>query len=181
MEELVQKVLEVSCEGTKAEAASIYLYDESENCFHLQSPSMGTPKLEETIMVKGENELHAYFPYFEKSGGLQLSVPLVVNLKTVGMIHLANKAMGAFTLRYRLERIHDILDMDLEDAETRLNLMIAYKLHDLYQSSQLYSTAHSLYMAMIKDLDRVIFYADFVCNLGQHKQAWENGFYLPEQ
>ncbi|MFB7637826.1 helix-turn-helix domain-containing protein [Peribacillus butanolivorans] len=98
MEELVQKVLELSCQGTMAEDASIYLFDESENCFYLQSPLIGSPKLEENIRVIGENELSTYFPFFEKSGGFQLSVPLVVNLKTVGMIHLANKAMGAFTV-----------------------------------------------------------------------------------
>ena len=36
------------------------------------------------------------------------------------------------TPRYRLERIREILGLDIDDAETRLNLMLAYKLHDLY-------------------------------------------------
>lgn len=98
MEELVQKVLELSCNGTLAEDASIYLFDELENCFDLQRPIIGTPKLAETIMVNGEEGLDSYFPYFEKPGGTLLSVPLSVNLKTVGMIHLANKPIGVFTV-----------------------------------------------------------------------------------
>ncbi|AMM91996.1 hypothetical protein UP17_05075 [Peribacillus simplex] len=36
----------------------------------------------------GENELHAYFPFTEKSGGFQLPVLLVVFLKTAEMIYI---------------------------------------------------------------------------------------------
>lgn len=36
------------------------------------------------------------------------------------------------SLTYRLEKIRDILELDIDDSETRFNLMLAYKLYDLY-------------------------------------------------
>lgn len=97
MEELVQKVLELSCDGTISTDGSIYLFDEQEHCFYIQRPLIGTPKLAETIRVSESKGLDTYFPSFEKPGASQLSVSLNVNLKTVGVIHLANKATGVFT------------------------------------------------------------------------------------
>ena len=37
------------------------------------------------------------------------------------------------SLLYRLEKIVDLLDIDINDSESRFNLMIAYKLYDLYR------------------------------------------------
>ena len=36
------------------------------------------------------------------------------------------------SLLYRLEKIGDLLDLDINDSESRFNLMMAYKLYDLY-------------------------------------------------
>lgn len=39
------------------------------------------------------------------------------------------------TLKYRLQKIEELLGKDLNDGELRLNLMLAYKLYDLYYIS----------------------------------------------
>jgi purine catabolism regulator len=39
------------------------------------------------------------------------------------------------SLQYRLERIRSTLGINIDDAEERFNLMMAYKLYDLYDSS----------------------------------------------
>lgn len=40
------------------------------------------------------------------------------------------------TLKYRLGKISELLKLNIEDAEIRFNLMLAYKLYDLYLSSE---------------------------------------------
>ena len=37
------------------------------------------------------------------------------------------------SLLYRLEKIVDLLNIDINDSESRFNLMIAFKLYDLYR------------------------------------------------
>lgn len=37
------------------------------------------------------------FPYLELAGGTELTVPLVVNLKTIGVLHVSGKENGYFT------------------------------------------------------------------------------------
>ncbi len=97
IEELVQKVLELSCNGTAAENASIYLLDETAGLFSLQSPVIGAVNLPETIPVSDLNNLITYFPNLETAGGHQLSISLIVNHKTIGVLHLENKRFGPFT------------------------------------------------------------------------------------
>lgn len=36
------------------------------------------------------------------------------------------------SLKYRLEKIREVLKIDIDQAEQRFNLMLAYKLHDLF-------------------------------------------------
>jgi purine catabolism regulator len=38
------------------------------------------------------------------------------------------------SLLYRLEKIESLLEIDLNDADHRFNMMMAYKLYDLYYS-----------------------------------------------
>jgi DNA-binding PucR family transcriptional regulator len=40
------------------------------------------------------------------------------------------------TLKYRLGKIRELLKLNIDDAEVRFNLMLAYKLYDLYHLSE---------------------------------------------
>ncbi|WP_102346798.1 helix-turn-helix domain-containing protein [Bacillus sp. Marseille-P3661] len=97
IEKVVETVVERAGKGTYAKGACIYLIDERENCFILQSPAYGTVNQTEKILIDNDYVLKHHFPYLETPGGHQLSVPLVVNLKTIGVLHVENKRIGAFT------------------------------------------------------------------------------------
>lgn len=49
------------------------------------------------MVIDNESNLSRLFPYFGKAGGEQLTVPLVVNLKTIGILHVSGKQDGVFT------------------------------------------------------------------------------------
>ncbi|WP_240689017.1 helix-turn-helix domain-containing protein [Ammoniphilus sp. YIM 78166] len=97
IEQLVEKIVEQASGGTRAQFSCIYLYDEVANEFYFQPPSVGWMKRPERIKVKKNKELKDYFPYLEAAGQDQLSVPLVVNLRTIGVLHVAEKQEGSFT------------------------------------------------------------------------------------
>ncbi|HJV44879.1 MAG TPA: helix-turn-helix domain-containing protein [Bacillota bacterium] len=97
IEQLVRKVVERACKRTHAKDAYIYLYDEAKHCFFFQPPSFGLKVIPEIIRVDENYSLKEYFPYLEKLGENELTVPLIVNLKLVGVLHLANKVTGTFT------------------------------------------------------------------------------------
>ena len=77
--------------GTKAQSACIYLFNEKENSFDLQSPIYGIDHFEEKIIVDDKNTFNDYFPFIEKSGGHQLTIPILVDFKTIGVLRVANK------------------------------------------------------------------------------------------
>ena len=80
-----------------ASAACIYFYDEKEKCFIFQAPSYGDMELAEVIAVDKNYELKHYFPYVETTGGQQLTIPLIFNLKTIGVLYIEHKNGGIFT------------------------------------------------------------------------------------
>ena len=51
-----------------------------------QLPAYGQPNLPEIIPVEGNNSISSYFPLIERTGGNETVVPLVVNLKTIGVL-----------------------------------------------------------------------------------------------
>ena len=77
--------------GTKAKSACIYLFNEKENSFDLQMPIYGIDSFEEKIIVDFKNTFNDYFPFIEKSGGHQLTIPILVDFKTIGVLQVANK------------------------------------------------------------------------------------------
>ncbi|MGG2200729.1 MULTISPECIES: helix-turn-helix domain-containing protein [Paenibacillus] len=97
IEHMVEKMVDRAGKGTMAAAASIFLYDEKNNCLIYQPPSYGTFVSPDNMVIDNESNLSRLFPYFGKAGGEQLTVPLVVNLKTIGILHVSGKQDGVFT------------------------------------------------------------------------------------
>lgn len=97
IETTVEKLVERAGKETLAAFACIYLYDERANCFSYQPPSYGEMVRAEKIILDKNNELKHYFPYLETPGGQQLTIPLNVNFKTIGVLHVENKSAGTFS------------------------------------------------------------------------------------
>lgn len=97
IEEVVEKIVGRAGKETNATVACIYLYNEKENCFTFQPPSYGKINQSKKIITENNYMLKEYFPFLEVTGGSQLTVPLVVNLKTIGVLHVENKSKGVFT------------------------------------------------------------------------------------
>ncbi len=97
IENLVEKIVEQAGKGTNATFAGIYLYDEKGNYFKFQPPSFGSIWKPEMIMVQENYVLKEYFPYLDKPGGNELTIPLTMDLKTFGVLHVEKKIRGVFT------------------------------------------------------------------------------------
>ncbi|MDR4946785.1 helix-turn-helix domain-containing protein [Neobacillus cucumis] len=83
--------------GTNADFACIYLIDEKKNCFIYQPPSYGDFDGPNKIMIEEDYLLNRYFPFLEKPGGSQLTVPLIIDLKPIGVLHIENHRGDPFT------------------------------------------------------------------------------------
>jgi PucR family transcriptional regulator, purine catabolism regulatory protein len=84
-------------QGTNADFACIYLYNEKENCFVFQPPAYGESEFPRKIMIEENYMLNKYFPFLEVPGGSQMSIPLIIDLKTIGVLHIENKKDVIFT------------------------------------------------------------------------------------
>ncbi len=98
VEQLVEKVVELALKGTMANGAYVYLYDERTQSFIFQPPSHGLKTMPDIIKVQEHDRLDAKFPYYEKTGEKELTIPLVVHLKTIGILHVSQKKIGTFTI-----------------------------------------------------------------------------------
>ncbi|HZH58810.1 MAG TPA: helix-turn-helix domain-containing protein [Metabacillus sp.] len=83
--------------STNADFACMYLYNEKDNCFDLQKPVYGEMKYFDQIMIEDNYALKEYFPFLEKAGCAQLTVPLLIDLKPIGVLHVENKYERPFT------------------------------------------------------------------------------------
>ena len=83
--------------GTNAESAFIYLYNEQENCFIFQPPSYGKMVGPDKLMIEHNYVLKEYFPFLEKIGGAQMTIPIAMDLKTIGVLHIEGKKEGFFS------------------------------------------------------------------------------------
>ncbi|WP_374702506.1 helix-turn-helix domain-containing protein [Bacillus sp. M6-12] len=83
--------------GTNADFACIYLFSEKENCFVFQPPAYGRTKPAGKIMIQDNYMLRDYFPYLETPGGNQLTIPLLADLKPIGVLHIENKGEKVFS------------------------------------------------------------------------------------
>lgn len=98
IEKHIEKLTTRAGQATMADFACIYLYNEKENCFEFQAPSYGTLNRPQKIMIEENYMLSKYFPFLEKPGGSQLTIPLIIDLKTIGVLHIENKRNDLFTV-----------------------------------------------------------------------------------
>ncbi len=97
LEKHVEEINLRAGKGTNADFACIYLYNEKENCFEYQPPSYGLMDHSKRIVIEENYRLSKYFPHLEKTGGSQLSVPIVIDLRTIGVLHIVHKKEAVFT------------------------------------------------------------------------------------
>lgn len=97
IENLVGKIVEQAGKVTKATFAGIYLYNEEKNYFIFQPPSFGKLLKQEKIIIKDNYMLKEYFPFLELHGGNELTIPLTLDLKILGVLHVENKEQGVFS------------------------------------------------------------------------------------
>jgi purine catabolism regulator len=72
---------------------------------------------------------------YDKEHDMQLLQTLETYLDTPSVADAAEKLYAhRNTLRYRIERIGRLLDLDLDDPRTRLNLHVALKAHQLHRA-----------------------------------------------
>ncbi|MGG4554616.1 helix-turn-helix domain-containing protein [Paenibacillus humicus] len=97
IEQIVENIVERAGKGTNAKEAFVYLYDEHTNNLLLQPPSYGGTKPPRKIDMLDVYDLKPFFPYLEKSGASEMTIPLMVNLKLIGVLHVNEKLQGYFT------------------------------------------------------------------------------------
>lgn len=88
VEQLVDNITERAGKLTNAESAFIYLYDHVKNYFVFQEPSFGPMNASTNITIQGDNLLSHYFPFIEEIGHTKITIPLIVNLKTIGVLQV---------------------------------------------------------------------------------------------
>ncbi|MFD0616184.1 helix-turn-helix domain-containing protein [Paenibacillus sp. GCM10027629] len=88
LEQIVESIVERAGKGTGATAAAVYLYDEGVNCLVLQLPTYGGYSLPERIDLKELYDLTSYFAYLEQIGGQEITIPLTINLRSIGILHV---------------------------------------------------------------------------------------------
>lgn len=147
IENIVEKIVGHAGKSTNATFAGIYLYDEKQNYFQFQPPSFGSLWKPEKILVKKNYALKEYFPFLEKPGGNELTVPLMMDVKTFGVLHVEKKSIGVFTVEDL-----EMLTIMAEHVSTLLRNAYLYKnekeqmrrLHSLldYQQVLIRKTIH---------------------------------------
>jgi len=125
MDHLVEKIVGLVGKGTKATFAGIYLYDEAKNQFKFQPPSYGKLWKPEKIPLQKNAVLKDNFPFLEEKGGAELTVPLTIDVKMIGVLHLEKKTGSVFTYA----------DLDM------LSVM-AEHVSSLLQNAYLYQQSH---------------------------------------
>lgn len=122
IENIVEKIVGHAGKSTNATFAGIYLYDEEQNHFQFQPPSFGSLWKPEKILVQENYVLKEYFPFLEKPGGKELTVPLMMDVKTFGVLHVEKNAGGVFT-----EEDLELLTIMAEHVSTLLRNAYLYK------------------------------------------------------
>lgn len=124
LEENVKEFTLIASKGLNAEAACFYLLDDKKDQFQLIYPVYGEMKFAEYIKINENNELIDYFPYLEKVGNRQLTMPIVIDLKVIGVLHIErNSSATAFTLSdHRMLRlIADYIAVLQENRQLYIN------------------------------------------------------------
>lgn len=105
LNQLIENIAAQAGKGTHARSVAIYLFDENENQFVFQPPAYGDFNLPTKIQVNDSNSISNYFPNLERTGGRETVVPLVVNLKTVGILYMQKKE-GDVVTEEDMELLH---------------------------------------------------------------------------
>lgn len=93
-ESLMEGIVEQAGKGTNADSACVYLYDEWNHCLIYQPPTFGSLDVPVVIDMRDTFQLSDLFPGLEKVGGQEMTIPLVVNLKTIGVLHVSRSLDG---------------------------------------------------------------------------------------
>ncbi|SDI22489.1 DNA-binding transcriptional regulator, PucR family [Alteribacillus persepolensis] len=118
IDQVIEKVVERAGKGTQSQGASIYLFDENNACFTYHPPSFGDTSLPREMKVNTNQALDNYFPFVEKTGEKELTVPLVVQLKTIGVLYVDKGENGVFSsedLEF-LNFVSAFVSMQMENA-----------------------------------------------------------------
>lgn len=117
--QIIENTVERACRGTQASGACVYMFDEEKECFNLTPPLYGNiSPLGKIQLRKGDKNLESYFPCLEVEGGDKLTVPLVVNLRTIGVLHVVAEEDRQF-LREDvdfLKFVSEFVSMQIENA-----------------------------------------------------------------
>ena len=178
--------------GTDADFACVYLYNEEENCFVFQPPSYGEMERPQKIMVEDKYVLKEHFPFLETIGGDQLTVPLVIDMKLIGVLHIEHKREGVF-----MKEDLEALEMLANHLATILDNARLYngekehkqRLHFLldYQQALLKETVEDNNFVGITSMlgslfqDSVIIFDRFMQPISFNTEKTENGSQLIEQ
>lgn len=95
LEENAKQFMVLASKGLHAHAACFYVLDEKNNCFTLIYPVYGEVKFPEKIIIKDKNTLKNYFPHLDHVGAKKLTMPIVIDLKVVGVLHIERDAKAA--------------------------------------------------------------------------------------
>nr|WP_295969787.1 helix-turn-helix domain-containing protein [uncultured Bacillus sp.] len=97
IEKMTEKLVKRAEREIKVERACLYFIDEKENCLLYQPSSSGRLTGKERIDLDNVYELQDYFPYLETPGGQQLTIPLQMNRKIIGVLHVESKPPKVFS------------------------------------------------------------------------------------
>lgn len=97
VEQLIENITERAGKLTNAKSAYIYLYDHVKNYFVFQEPSYGPMNVPTYIKVEEDYLLKHYFPFVEEIGHTKITIPLIVNLKTIGVITVEKEHKDFFS------------------------------------------------------------------------------------
>ncbi|MGJ9383137.1 helix-turn-helix domain-containing protein [Salipaludibacillus sp. CF4.18] len=118
IEDLIEKIVERAGKGTQAKGAMVYLFDEPNSCFSFHPPFYGSVTLSENISVDTNFPIDNYFPAVEIPGCNELTVPLSVNLKTIGVLYVCKNENEQFSdddLEF-LKFVSAFVSMQIENA-----------------------------------------------------------------
>ncbi|RNB89684.1 GAF domain-containing protein [Brevibacillus fluminis] len=97
IEQLVANITERAGKATGAESVYVYLYDDHHNSFVYQPPAFGPMAVTAKLKLEEDYSLFHHFPYVDREGGSEITIPFTVNLKTIGVLHVVKKEAGTFT------------------------------------------------------------------------------------
>jgi len=136
LEQIIRNVVERAVKGTDAESACVYLYDENDNCLRLQKPVYGATQPKTRIDFHARYDLKSVFPYAELPGGPEITIPLIVNLKMIGVLHVLNRSGAVFTqehlewLQFLASFVSAVIEnarLYLQDKERQIRLEASMK------------------------------------------------------